>query len=271
LAKMNYTIKGDPHTYVLFETCLTWSETPKLIPIVDTFIASYRFIDNDGEVFLLLTDKDASNFKIISVNISQGIDKVSLLYPWSHNRPIRGEVYVDKYWFDILTKIRRNVSHTVQAKTVIAEREYSLESAAVVGGGRLVVSYIENVKSALYLYTRDGMQVHQFPLSVGQIGASWEHKNVNEVIVRMYSSSTIGHRCSSHSPPSPHHNWYIVLTWQTRRTTCSWFVAQKSPYRSIHSHRYTLNKCSIRARMARKYPCTYYMIKLSLIEFARLW
>ncbi len=77
LAQLNYTIKGAHILHVAFETYLTLSETPKLIPIVDTFIASYDFIDNDGEVFLLMTDKDASNYKVISVNISQGIDKVS--------------------------------------------------------------------------------------------------------------------------------------------------------------------------------------------------
>ena len=50
------------------------------MPIVDKFIGSYDFIDNDENVFLLRTNKDAPNFKIISVNVldAQGVNGVGL-------------------------------------------------------------------------------------------------------------------------------------------------------------------------------------------------
>ena len=56
-----------------FDLC---SETPQLMPIIDKFIAKYNFIDNEGDEFLLLTNSDAPNFQIISVNILQGVEKV---------------------------------------------------------------------------------------------------------------------------------------------------------------------------------------------------
>jgi len=50
------------------------------MPIVDKFIGSYDFIDNDGYEFLLKTNKDAPNFKIISMNIldAHGVNGVRL-------------------------------------------------------------------------------------------------------------------------------------------------------------------------------------------------
>jgi len=69
----------------------------------------------------------------------------------------------------------------LQAKTVVAELDHKLTRAAAVGGGtRLVLEYIENVKSALYMYTRDGVREHKFPLDVGQVVAIRTLKDSDE-------------------------------------------------------------------------------------------
>ncbi|XP_065202525.1 prolyl endopeptidase-like [Planococcus citri] len=101
LEKINFEIKGKL----------------ELIPVVTNLDANYEYIANDGNTFIFKTSKDADNYKIISVDISNPDPKAWI-------------------WKDIVPNHEKNV----------------LEWAVAASDVYLIVCYTENVKSTLQLH-----------------------------------------------------------------------------------------------------------------------
>ncbi|KAF7799102.1 hypothetical protein EIP86_010332 [Pleurotus ostreatoroseus] len=99
------------------------SEVMQWDKVIDDFDASYNYIANNGTVFYFLTNKDAPQYKLISVDISE---------PPEQRHP----------------------------KEVIPEdKDAQLEDICVVNNDILAVVYKRNVKDEIYLYSMQGIRL----------------------------------------------------------------------------------------------------------------
>uniref|UniRef100_A0A0R3RWT6 Prolyl endopeptidase n=1 Tax=Elaeophora elaphi TaxID=1147741 RepID=A0A0R3RWT6_9BILA len=129
-----------------------------LKPLFDKLDAKYDLIDNDGDTALILTNHDAPMFKVIRVKMSTANEGPSA-------------------WETVIPEDKKN----------------KLEWVANVGGDRLVVSYIEDVKNKLYVYSpKTGQRFYEIPLEIGTISGCFGRKNHTEMFLRFDSFLTPG-------------------------------------------------------------------------------
>lgn len=105
----------------------------EVVRLIDVVEASYRVIGNDGSVLYLLTDLDAPRYKLIAIDLAN---------------PDRAN------W-----------------RTIVPQGKDVIDSAAYIGG-RFVVNYMQDAKSALALFDRDGRPLGQVDLpGIGTVAA----------------------------------------------------------------------------------------------------
>ncbi|KAJ3553954.1 hypothetical protein NM688_g3348 [Phlebia brevispora] len=105
--------------------------------VIDEFDAAYDYIANDGTVFYLLTNKDAPQYKLVRVDISQ---------------PAERRVFED---------------------VIPEDKEASLETVLAVDDDKFAITYKRNVKDEIYIYTKDGVRVRRVaPDHVGAVDLS---------------------------------------------------------------------------------------------------
>ncbi|KAJ7513728.1 hypothetical protein O6H91_23G012300 [Diphasiastrum complanatum] len=137
-------------------------ESKELLPfqkLIDNFEAQYQLIANDGSIFTFLSNKNASRYKVIRVDI---------LNP--------------HVWTDVIPESEKNV----------------LRSVHCVNGHQLVVCYLSDVKYVLQIHELEsGSLIQQLPLDIGTISmVSGKRKN-KEVFFSFTSFLTPGiiYRC----------------------------------------------------------------------------
>lgn len=103
----------------------------EVVRLIDVVEASYNVIGNDGSVLYLLTDLDAPRYKVIAIDLAN---------------PDRTN------W-----------------KTLIPQSKDVISSASYVGG-KFVVNYMQDAKSVLAIYARDGAPLGNVALpGIGQV------------------------------------------------------------------------------------------------------
>ncbi|VDK78593.1 unnamed protein product [Litomosoides sigmodontis] len=129
-----------------------------LKPLFDKLDAKYEFVDNDGDTALILTNYDAPLFKLIRVKMSTANEGPS-------------------EWETVIPEDKKN----------------TLEWVANVGGDRLVVSYIEDVKNKIYVYCpKTGQRLYEIPLETGTVSSFFGRKDHTEMFLRFDSFLTPG-------------------------------------------------------------------------------
>ncbi|KAK6058703.1 peptidase, S9A family, beta-propeller domain protein [Cooperia oncophora] len=113
-------------------------------PLFDKLDALYQYVDHDNDSMLILTDHDAPMFKLIRISLK------------------------DK-----------------SIKEVIPENpRHKLDWARPVANDRLVVSYIEDVKHALYVHDLNtGSRLYSIPLKMGEISGFFAKKGHAEMFL----------------------------------------------------------------------------------------
>jgi prolyl oligopeptidase len=104
----------------------------EVVRLIDVVEASYNVIGNDGSVLYLLTDLDAPRYKIIAIDLAN---------------PDRAN------W-----------------RTIVPQGKDVIDSATYIGG-RFVVNYMQDAKSVLALFARDGQSLGTIDLpGIGTVG-----------------------------------------------------------------------------------------------------
>ncbi|XP_063928517.1 prolyl endopeptidase isoform X2 [Zophobas morio] len=117
----------------------------KLTEVVGEFTADYEYITNDQNIFYFHTNKNASNYRIVSINF---------------DNPVESE------WKDLISEHSKDV----------------LDWAHAINEDMLVVCYLQDVKNILQLYDlRTGNKLHDFKLDVGTISAISGKKHHKEM------------------------------------------------------------------------------------------
>jgi prolyl oligopeptidase len=97
---------------------------------VDTVVSDFRsanfVIDNNGNSLLVMTNKGAPKYRLVSIDLSK---------PDSAN------------WKDVLP-----------------EQENLLQGAGLTAGDKIIASYLDNVKTRLYVYSMDGKMINEIKL-----------------------------------------------------------------------------------------------------------
>uniref|UniRef100_A0A0N4TNT8 Prolyl endopeptidase n=1 Tax=Brugia pahangi TaxID=6280 RepID=A0A0N4TNT8_BRUPA len=129
-----------------------------LKPLFDKLDAKYEFIDNNDDTALILTNHNAPMFKLIRVKMSTANEGPSA-------------------WETVIPEDKKN----------------KLEWVVNVGGNRLVVSYIEDVKNKLYVHSpKTGDRFYEIPLEIGTISGFFGRKDHTEMFLRFDSFLTPG-------------------------------------------------------------------------------
>ncbi len=101
------------------------SENSPIVKLFDKFDAEYSFVDNVGDKFLFRTNKNAPNYKLISVDPKNPAEKNwRVVIPETEN-PIRSVSYID---------------------------------------GKLIVSYLKDANTRVYVYSVAGEKLHEIEL-----------------------------------------------------------------------------------------------------------
>lgn len=115
----------------------------RTVPLTDNFNHDYQLVGVHAGKLILITNENASNRKLIQID---------------PKKPER------KNW-----------------KELVAEKESVLESATL-AGGKLVLKYLENVSSRLYLYSVEGKMEKEIVLpvigTVTSVSGSWNEKEI---------------------------------------------------------------------------------------------
>ncbi|CAJ0933761.1 unnamed protein product, partial [Mesorhabditis belari] len=121
-------------------------------PLFDKLDAKYSFIDNTGDDFLIQTNKDAPMYKLIRINAKD---------------PSNQEVVIEE------------------------NKKNKLEWASPCANDRLLVCYLEDVKTTLYAHDlKTGDQLYQFPLDIGTISGCFAKKDETEMYLSFESFLT---------------------------------------------------------------------------------
>jgi len=128
----------------------------KLTPIVeDKFDADYDYIGNQGTNVIFQTNKNAKNFKLISVDL---------------NNP------AESAWVDVLAEDEHMVLHW----------------AAAVAGDKLITCYMKDVKDTMQLRKWNGKIITNFNLDIGSITGFSGDIRYNEIFYQFSSQITPG-------------------------------------------------------------------------------
>lgn len=101
------------------------------VKLIDNFDAQYQAIANDDSVFTFLTNKYASKYKLVRVDLKE-----------------------PTVWSDVLPESENDV----------------LESACAVNGNQMIVSYLSDVKYVLQVRDlKTGSLHHQLPIDIGSV------------------------------------------------------------------------------------------------------
>ncbi len=101
------------------------SENSPIVHVFDKFDAQYSFIDNIGDKFLINTNKDAPNGRIVLVDPNKKGDKI--------------------------------------IKTIVPETENPIKSVSFVGG-KLIVSYLKDANTKVFVYSPEGERLTEIKL-----------------------------------------------------------------------------------------------------------
>lgn len=119
------------------------NESNSFIPLVPEFEYENQVIDNEGSVFFVLTNKNASNYKLVSIDA---------------NNP------------------------TTPALELIPESKEDVLEIVVVGSNFIVAKYMHNATGLLKVFSRKGEFLYNVPLpgigNVDQISASKKDENI---------------------------------------------------------------------------------------------
>ncbi|CAG9796979.1 unnamed protein product [Diatraea saccharalis] len=127
-----------------------------LTQIVHNFEADYEYVTNEGSVCIFRTNKNASNYRLIQIDL---------------------ENPAEENWTTLVPEHERDV----------------LRWAAAVGGDKLVLHYVRDVKSVLQLHrARDGALLRELPLDKGAVGGFSGRKNQTEIFYQLTSFLTPG-------------------------------------------------------------------------------
>ncbi|VDN02277.1 unnamed protein product [Thelazia callipaeda] len=129
----------------------------ELKTLFDKLDARYEFVDNNEDKALILTNHDAPMFKLIRVKMSTANQGPSV-------------------W-----------------ETVIPESNNKLEWVVNIGGDRLLVSYLEDVKNKLYVHSLEtGERFYEIILETGTVSGVFGDKYHTEIFIRIDSFLTPG-------------------------------------------------------------------------------
>jgi len=136
--------------------------------------ATYNYITNMGSTFLFLTNKDAPNYRLITVNIEP--EKVRKERQLLEDQDFRlMSTFIPEHPTNVISSVMR------------------------VAGDKLVIKYIEDVKNTLELRSlRSGKLLHRFDLAPGTISSlSAEDEHDNEIFFTLQNHLSPGmiHRC----------------------------------------------------------------------------
>ncbi|XP_024947163.1 prolyl endopeptidase isoform X3 [Cephus cinctus] len=127
-----------------------------LVQVVDKLEADYEYVTNDGSKAIFRTNKNAPNFKLISIDLDD---------------------YAEEFWIDLLPEHPTNV----------------LDWATAVDGDKFIACYIEDVKNVLQLHSlKNGEVLRSFPLDVGTIVGFSGDKKYSEIFYEFTSFLTPG-------------------------------------------------------------------------------
>ncbi|KAL5288181.1 PREP family protein [Megaselia abdita] len=135
------------------------TENLEINKVIEKFEAIYTAITNNSSKFYFLTNKDAPNYRIIEIDF---------------------ENPAEENW-----------------RTVIQEDEKDvIDSVTCVNDDKLLVGYIQDVKTVLKVYNLTGVFINEFPMYIG---------TVNEVYGKRKSSEVFYKFTSFHNPGTIYH------------------------------------------------------------------
>ncbi|XP_012274622.1 prolyl endopeptidase isoform X2 [Orussus abietinus] len=127
-----------------------------LTQVIEKLEADYEYVTNDGTKAIFRTNRNAPNFKLIAIDLDD---------------------YTEDKWTVLLPEHPKNV----------------LNWATAVDKDKLVVCYIEDVKSVLQLHSlRTGELLRTFPLDVGTVVGISGDKKYSEIFYQFTSFLTPG-------------------------------------------------------------------------------
>ncbi|ESO01437.1 hypothetical protein HELRODRAFT_187164 [Helobdella robusta] len=126
------------------------------VKIVDNFDAEYDYITNEGSLFTFKTNLNAPRYKVINIDINN---------------------YDQSNWRKLIDEQERDV----------------LQWASCVAGNKLVLCYLIDVKSALYVHClTTGEKLATFPLDIGDVQGFSGDKRYTEIFYKFVSFLTPG-------------------------------------------------------------------------------
>ncbi|KAJ7957932.1 prolyl endopeptidase-like [Quillaja saponaria] len=124
------------------------------IKLIDNFDAQYQVVANDGTLFTFLTNKDASKYKLVQVNLTE-----------------------PTVWTDVVPEAEKDV----------------LESACAVNGNQMILSYLSDVKYVLQVRDlKSGSFLHQLPIDIGTVDGISARREDSVVFIGFTSFLTPG-------------------------------------------------------------------------------